>query len=370
MLKKLFNNYEKEVLRIHEKYSKKIPKAFNSTASQGNFLEVLNMSLNVFEKHYLDRSFDRTGQLSVVISPGVGVFEVDKDLTNITKQRIIDNGIGSDLVCLGEQPLHAVPLFKFNRKQDEIDLMSNQFSSVDNSTRTYNMPHWINLSFYTSKRQSRYSTFIPRIKMPNVTENNNINNSSTANTVANNNMSKEKFLKSTDCFQLTPSPTSQKRSFDNLEAEYDKYDADVFYSAALNQIENEKTTSTSISVRNRKKSAISSPFSVNSNKRIDELDGPSSMLKTKVEISNSNLAMNKRTKSINPFNPKQIQLKLTSNRRRWTHVFPPSGKFDRLIFTINKLLLKFLILQVKTVFLCNSIIIVLYHRILHAHYYL
>lgn len=59
--------------------------------------------LLVFEKHYLDRSFDRTGQLSVVISPGVGVFEVDFDLTNITKQRIIDNGIGSDLVCLGEQ---------------------------------------------------------------------------------------------------------------------------------------------------------------------------------------------------------------------------------------------------------------------------
>ena len=50
------------------------------------------MSLNVFEKHYLDRSFDRTGQISVVITPGVGVFEVDRELTNITKHRIIDNG--------------------------------------------------------------------------------------------------------------------------------------------------------------------------------------------------------------------------------------------------------------------------------------
>lgn len=57
-------------------------------AFSGNFLEVLNISLNVFEKHYLDRSFDRTGQLSVVITPGVGVFEVDRELTNITKQRV------------------------------------------------------------------------------------------------------------------------------------------------------------------------------------------------------------------------------------------------------------------------------------------
>lgn len=29
---------------------------------------------------------------------------------------------------------------------------------------------------------------------------------------------------------------------------------------------------------------------------------------------------------VNPFNPSQITIKLTSNRRRWTHVFP-LGKF-------------------------------------------
>lgn len=45
-LKTHFNEYEKEVLRYHDKPGVKIPKAFNSTSSQGNFLEVLNMSLN------------------------------------------------------------------------------------------------------------------------------------------------------------------------------------------------------------------------------------------------------------------------------------------------------------------------------------
>lgn len=46
----------------------------------------------MFDKHYINRNFDRTGQMSVVITPGVGVFEVDRLLMILTKQRMIDNG--------------------------------------------------------------------------------------------------------------------------------------------------------------------------------------------------------------------------------------------------------------------------------------
>ena len=46
----------------------------------------------VFENYYMDRNFDRTGKVSVVITPGPGVFEVDRELTFITKQRTIDCG--------------------------------------------------------------------------------------------------------------------------------------------------------------------------------------------------------------------------------------------------------------------------------------
>ena len=49
--------------------------------------------MTVFEKYYLDRNFDRTGKVAVVITPGPGVFEVDRQLTNITKQRTIDCGM-------------------------------------------------------------------------------------------------------------------------------------------------------------------------------------------------------------------------------------------------------------------------------------
>jgi hypothetical protein len=72
--------------------------------------------------------------MSLVITPGAGVFEVERELTNITKQRVLDNGIGSDLVCLGEQPLFAVPLFKFLKKNP-------------NAADDYQIPHWMNLRF-------------------------------------------------------------------------------------------------------------------------------------------------------------------------------------------------------------------------------
>lgn len=144
LLRAMFTNYQKMVLCNYEHLGPNIPKAYNSTAAQGNYLEVLNMSLNIFEKHFLDRTFDRTGQLSVVISPGVGIFEVDRELTNITMQRIIDSGVGSDLVCVGEQPLHAVPLLKFHSKHS-------CYLSVDD----YSMPHWVNLSFYTTNKKVR-----------------------------------------------------------------------------------------------------------------------------------------------------------------------------------------------------------------------
>ncbi|XP_067132327.1 GATOR complex protein Iml1 isoform X2 [Centruroides vittatus] len=375
ILKKLFNKYQQMVLECHQKPGIKIPHAVNSTSSQGNFLEVLNMSLNVFEKHYMDRSFDRTGQLSVVISPGVGVFEVDRELTNITKQRIIDNGIGSDLVCLGEQPLHAVPLFKFHNKQKS----SNVTTVIDD----YNMPHWINLSFYSSTKQISYSNFVPRIKLP------------------------MPFTKSSEkekgkiVYTKRPHYINQSDSFPSL-FNFDEYDEYIFKLPSHSQ--NSRTTHSLQRHSSRRKATLPSnnhprtilprrmsedktsttcfvasetipePKSVyvpspaitiplpNSQSNIcylssslgtpyvpvrevtlkrplsrDDLDPDfSPPFRSIVGSADSHEQINTHKiihchsrALVNPFDPSHVTIKLTSNRRRWTHVFPlgPTGIF-------------------------------------------
>lgn len=68
------------------------------------------------------------------------------------------------MVCIGEQPLHAVPLLKFHNKDTSLTFADD-----------YSLPHWINLSFYSTNKKVAYSTFIPRIKLnpiiANATEN-------------------------------------------------------------------------------------------------------------------------------------------------------------------------------------------------------
>ena len=80
---------------------------------KGNILEAINIAATQFSNDYVDRDLIRTGISVVVITAGTGVFEVERDLLNLTSENLTNNGIGIDIVCLSKMPLHSVPLFKY-----------------------------------------------------------------------------------------------------------------------------------------------------------------------------------------------------------------------------------------------------------------
>lgn len=130
----------------------------NSFAHEGNFLEAINLALNEFSKHYIDRDLKHTGQMIIVLSPGSGYFKVSRPLEDLTKQKIIDNGIGCDLICMARPPLHGVPLFHFEEEAKSRNTgqhfpfpkdPSHILSFVDGND-IYKFPFWIYISFYGS----------------------------------------------------------------------------------------------------------------------------------------------------------------------------------------------------------------------------
>ncbi|XP_052592226.1 GATOR complex protein DEPDC5 isoform X13 [Peromyscus californicus insignis] len=356
-IKKLFIQYP-VLVRLEQAGG--FPQGDNSTSAQGNYLEAINLSFNVFDKHYINRNFDRTGQMSVVITPGVGVFEVDRLLMILTKQRMIDNGIGVDLVCMGEQPLHAVPLFKLHNR------------SVPRDSRLgddYNIPHWINHSFYTSKSQLFCNSFTPRIKL------------------AGKKPASEKTKNGRDTSLGTPKESENTLP---IQVDYDAYDAQVFRlpgpsraqrlatcrSVREQENHNRKSASScdvssSPSLPSRAlpteevRSQASDDSSLGKSTNILMIPHPhlhqyevSSSLgytSTRADVLENMIEPPQRDSSapgrfhvgsaesmlhvrpggytpqralINPFAPSRMPMKLTSNRRRWMHTFPvgPSGE--------------------------------------------
>ncbi|KAB0405292.1 hypothetical protein E2I00_009994, partial [Balaenoptera physalus] len=334
-IKKLFIQYP-VLVRLEQ--AEGFPQGDNSTSAQGNYLEAINLSFNVFDKHYINRNFDRTGQMSVVITPGVGVFEVDRLLMILTKQRMIDNGIGVDLVCMGEQPLHAVPLFKLHNRSGPRD------SRVGDD---YNIPHWINHSFYTSKSQLFCNSFTPRIKL------------------AGKKPASEKAKNGRDTSLGTPKESENTLP---IQVDYDAYDAQVFRLPGPSRAQRLATCSPSLpgqalpteEVRSQASDDSSLGRSTNilmiPHPHLHQYEVSSSLGYTSTrDVLENMMEPPQRDSSapgrfhvgsaesmlhfrpggyvpqralINPFAPSRMPMKLTSNRRRWMHTFPvgPSGE--------------------------------------------
>jgi hypothetical protein len=62
-------------------------------ASHGNLLESINLALNIFTKHYIDRDLLRTGLSIVFITPSPFVM-AHKNLVRLTMERMVEDGVG------------------------------------------------------------------------------------------------------------------------------------------------------------------------------------------------------------------------------------------------------------------------------------
>lgn len=107
-----------------------LPFGVPARAMDGNILEAINVTLNIFDKHYMDRDLNRTGQSIVMITAGCSIFNVDERLAQITKQRMMDNGVGMDMISLTTPPMHVVPLFICQSRAVDKESLSSPHSTA------------------------------------------------------------------------------------------------------------------------------------------------------------------------------------------------------------------------------------------------
>lgn len=104
-------------------------------AHESNMLEAVNLALNSFEEHWIDRDLQRTGLSLIVLSAGTSFYSVPKSLLRLTTDRMLCHGIGLDLISLSKTPLHTVPLFSFRSHEPGLlDESLRQTSSNPNGT--------------------------------------------------------------------------------------------------------------------------------------------------------------------------------------------------------------------------------------------
>ena len=164
-----------------------------SDAIHGNILEAINLATSQFSRDFMDRDLARTGVSVVIITPGTGHFEVDYENLRMTTENLLSNGIGIDLVCLAKMPLHSVPLFKYqsplvfplcpigpsDKPGAEESILNLPQSAgpygnslpgkpgmsppktvtpVEGGEWVYAIPHWIDISFWSSSQQTKSSS--------------------------------------------------------------------------------------------------------------------------------------------------------------------------------------------------------------------
>src|SRR5271154_1584591 len=196
-LKREFLKIQKEILVQHRPSSpgteastssqssgKDVISGTLSTASQGNILEAISLASQQYANSYFDPDLLRTGLSVIIITPGTGVFQVERPMLERTTEDLMRLGVGIDLVCLGRMPLHSVPLFRyrdpikdedtvsmqtaFSRDRESRGSRSTSFSTDSNSLFSdwkYALPYWLDVSYWEQSTKGGKRQWRPRCRM-------------------------------------------------------------------------------------------------------------------------------------------------------------------------------------------------------------
>lgn len=125
-----------------------------STSSlHGNVLEAICLACSQFSMDHIDCDLVRTGSSIVIITPGVGLFEVEYEMLKLTTEIVTSNGFCVDLICLSRMPLHSVPLFKYRTPPTNVKSAAEvhtQEASGDNTPR----PKYLDSGSFSSQHSS------------------------------------------------------------------------------------------------------------------------------------------------------------------------------------------------------------------------
>lgn len=117
-------------------------------STKGNILEALSIATTFLSSKFVDRDLCRTSYQAIIVTPGSGVFDVDRAQLYQLSKIMLRREIGVELVCLSRPPLHVTPLF---RAKDH------------NGVVLHHVPTWINVSFWNKPDSG--SQWIPRFKL-------------------------------------------------------------------------------------------------------------------------------------------------------------------------------------------------------------
>ena len=146
-----FTNFKREVmLRLSVKETFEMSGAILPSI-KGNFLEAVNLVLAPFVDRFHNTDLKHTVSHFIVITPGTGIFDVDNELMNLTSKKVLSTDSSLDLICLSQQPLHVVPLFRFRDRSN-------------NGQLSHCIPKWFDISFFQNKHTNK-TLWIPRCKI-------------------------------------------------------------------------------------------------------------------------------------------------------------------------------------------------------------